>query len=477
MLVKYYSFMTSAPTTIRAGCYCRISSDPKDKREGVGRQREDTTALCEIKGWTPSAFYVDNDRSASNGKQRPEWDRLLADIEAGEIDAIAAWDQDRGWRMMHELEDLRRFFTTLGRHVPLATTGQGDIDLYSPTGVLTAQIKTAVSEHEIAMMSVRMRRALRQRAEEGRPRWTQAFGYLNMGGDRRESDPRTAPLVKQAYAAVLAGSSIADIARMFNDAEECGLNGRPWTRASVSTFLRAPRNAGLRAYNGEIIGKAAWPPLVDETAWRAAQFVLGAPSRRSGRKSVRRHTMTGVMLCGREGCSGYLGAQRAARLGELLYVCTSCHRLGIRARFVDPMILEWVSERLAMPDAIDLLRAELHDEAEAETLRLETNTLLAEIDQLAVDRVEGLLTSRQVQIGTTLIEQKLAAIEARQADQERVRVFDGLPLGTPEVVDAVKRLSPDRYRAVIDVLMTITVAPVGKGGRAFNPKRVQITWK
>src|SRR5581483_5403356 len=160
---------------VRAGCYLRISSDPKDKRAGIQRQREDTTALCEVKGWTPVDFYPDNDRSASNGKARPQWDRLLADIKAGKVDAIAAWDQDRGWRMMHELEELRRFFTSLGRRVPLATTGQGDVDLYSPTGVLTAQNKTAVSEHEIAMMKVRMRRAARQKAESGRPQWKRAF--------------------------------------------------------------------------------------------------------------------------------------------------------------------------------------------------------------------------------------------------------------------------------------------------------------
>ncbi len=126
---------------VRAGCYLRISSDPDDKREGVGRQRQDTTALCEVKGWTPVKFYEDNDRSASNGKQREHWDELLADVKACKIDAIAAWDQDRGWRMMHELEELRRFFTALGRKIPLATTGQGEIDLYSPTGVLTAQIR------------------------------------------------------------------------------------------------------------------------------------------------------------------------------------------------------------------------------------------------------------------------------------------------------------------------------------------------
>ena len=173
--------MDTAHTTnpqVRAGCYCRISSYPHDKREGVDRQREDTTALCEVKGWTPAGFYIDNDRSASNGKQRPEWERLLADIEAGKIDAIAAWDQDRNWRMMHELEDLRRFFTGCDRKIKLATTGQGEIDLYSPAGVLTAQIKTAVTEHEISMMKIRMRRAHRQRADKGLPLWQNAFGYL-----------------------------------------------------------------------------------------------------------------------------------------------------------------------------------------------------------------------------------------------------------------------------------------------------------
>ena len=36
--------------------------------------------------------------------------------------------------MMHELEDLRRFFTGLDRKIKLATTGQGEIDLYSPAG-------------------------------------------------------------------------------------------------------------------------------------------------------------------------------------------------------------------------------------------------------------------------------------------------------------------------------------------------------
>jgi hypothetical protein len=56
-------------------------------------------------------------------------------------------------------------------------------------------------------------------------------------------------------------------------------------------------------------------------------------------------------------------------------------------------------------------------------------------------------------------------------------VFAGIPLGKPEVSDAITQLSPDRFRAVVDLLLTITVAPVGKGGHVFNPERVELTWR
>jgi DNA invertase Pin-like site-specific DNA recombinase len=455
-------------TTVRAGCYCRISSDPKDKREGVGRQREDTTALCEVKGWTPAGFYVDNDRSASNGGKRPEWDRLLADVKAGRIDAIAAWDQDRSWRLMHELEELRKFFTRLGRRIPLATTGQGDVDLYSPTGVLTAQIKTAVSEHEIAMMKVRMRRAARAKAEQGVPHWSRAFGYL---GDTHQPDPVTAPLVKQAYNQILAGSSLADVCRLWNDAGALTINGKLWTPQQVSNFLHKPRNAGLRAHNGEVIGKATWPALVDESTWRAARTALAARPK-PGRKSVRKHLLTGVLGCGK--CGHWLSGHLIVG-GVLEYTCKACGGVAIRAAHVEPLLYDLVTGRLAKPDAVDLLKAE-HDQAEAEAMRAELNTLYGELDNIGNERGEGLLTGRQAKIATDKINDKIEALELRQHDDEKLRLFADLPLGQPAVADAVNRLSPDRFRAVLDVLMTVTIAGVGKGSHVFNPDRVQVNW-
>lgn len=465
---------------LRAACYCRISSDPNDKREGVTRQRQDTTDLCAVKGWTVVDYYIDNDRSATSGKPRPEWERLLADIEAGKIDAVAAWDQDRVNRTMDDLQRYQKVFANKG--TLFATTNGGEIDLATPQGVLFAQMRTANAQFENSMMRVRMKRAARQKAEQGTPKWKRAFGYLPETRRRadddgtREIDPVTAPLVRDAYAAVLAGSSLSDIVRMLNDAGAYGMTGKPWTATTVSLFLRAPRNAGLRSHNDEIVGKASWPALVDESTWRAAQAVLNAPGRTPGRKSVRRHLLTGLLQCGKPDCGGYLSGQHTTQK-SIAYACKSCHGVSVRAEHVEPLLYKLVGGRLAESDAVDLLKAEIHDAAEAETLRLEKATLYKRLDEMAVERAQGLMTGRQLQVASDVVQQQIEAIDRKEQDQERLRVFDGIPLGTPQAVAAVQDLSADRFRAVVNVLMTVSIAPTGKGGHVFKPERVQVTWR
>jgi DNA invertase Pin-like site-specific DNA recombinase len=477
-------------TQVRAGCYCRISSDPKDKRQGVERQREDTSAVCEVKGWTVAGFYIDNDRSASNGKTRPEWDRLLADINAGKIDAIVVWNQDRGWRQMSELEDLRKFFKKLGRKIHLTVTLIGDIDFDDPYSVAAAQQRTVNSELETAVMKIRQTRAHRQHAERGLPKWRKAFGYLPYIGDKkdddgtRERDPITAPLVEKAYRVTLAGASLKDVARLFNDANAFGLNGKPWNESTVSQFLRKPRNAGLRSYHGEIVGKGTWEPLVDEKLWRSVQHKINAQSRKPGKKSVQQHLLTRMLQCGKPGCGGYLGGNWATqahgggpRAHSITYTCKKCHGVSVRAEHIEPWLYRLIGGRLAKPDAVHLLRAEIHDEAEAERIRAELATLHADVKQIGIDRGKRLLTSEQAKDATDVILADIAELEAQQEDEEMRQVLDGIPLGKPEAVQAVKELTPDRFRAVIRVLLTVTVAPVGKGSHVFNERRITVDWQ
>jgi DNA invertase Pin-like site-specific DNA recombinase len=459
---------------VRAGGYLRISSDPKDKRQGVKRQREDVTSLCDLKGWKLAGFYEDNDRSASSGKERPEWDRLMADIKAGKIDAIAAWDQDRGWRMMSDLEALRRFISSLDRKVLLATTGQGDIDLYSPTGIMYAQLKTMMSEHEIGMMRVRQLRAARQRALDGIPKWKHAFGYLATDPGP-VPDPVTAPLVVKGYRAIGAGASLKEVATMWNDAGAFGRSGKPWNESLVSQFLRKPRNCGLREHNNEIVGKATWQGLVDEALWRAAQNSLDSRPNggRGKRRPMRKHLLSGLMLCGKDGCGGHLNARHIKE--KIKYTCTVCHGVSVRAEDIEPLLIDLVGSRLARKDAVNLLRAEIHDQAEAQRLRDEKAILYSRKNEMAVEWARGLVTGQQLHTATEIVDEDIRVIERKEQDQERLRVFDGLPLGTDDVVAAVARLvavSPDRFRAVLSLICKVTIAPVGKGSHVFNPRRV-----
>ena len=498
---------------VRAGCYLRISSDPNDKRHGVKRQRDDTAVMCQVQGWQVADVYEDNDRSASNGKDRPDWERLLADVSAGLIDAIVVWNQDRGWRKMSDLESLRPVLEPRG--VLLATTNIGVIDFRNSDDVFRAQISTAIAENEIAKMKVRMRRAARQKAEQGRPQWRQAFGYLPYTGrkeddkGKREVDPAIQKLVHDGYTAIIAGAHLKTVAAMWNNAGAFGRTGKPWNESMVGQFIRKPRNAGLREHTtigpdgtttSEIVGKGTWEPLVEESLWRAAIAAMDRRPGRGGRgmrRAYSRHLLTGMMLCGKCGTTmcgswvmdktgGKSGRPKAGQVKEphpgevrhsINYVCKGCRGVSIRARDLEPMLISLIGGRLAMEDATDLLKAEIHDAADAQRIRDEKQALYARLDEFAVERAQGLMTGRQLQIATESVQREIDALERTEEDQERLRVFDGIPLGSPKAIAAVEKLSPDRLRAVMRLLTTVTIKPVGRGSqRVFNRERVVVEW-
>lgn len=585
---------------IRAAIYLRQSIDRYGNEIAVTRQREDCVRLCDQRGWKILPEYLDNDRSASNGKPRPSYLRLIIDIEDDKVDAVVAWDADRLHRRPMELE---AFIDLADRkRLALATVG-GDFDLSSPTGRGNARMKGVFARMEMEQKSFRQKRALLQKAQRGRPFWKVAFGYLpdtrrpEHDDGTRQLDPATAPLVKEAYDHMRSGGRLVDIVNRWNAA---GLYGgrsvRPrdadghiiktaevewttkkWSVPRMHAFLREARNAALCKYNGEgdksdlregVYGelldqdgepiRGLWPPLVDEATWRDVQGIL-RDNPHHGPPTVRKHLLTGVIFCGL--CEGPLGAgwaepyrrktaaaggsanitakvaplttklvgvervptrdERIVALhgqgkpktriateigcdrktvalvlkkhaaGEPLrtpptryirYMCASrdCRGCSIREDCIVPLVEKLVGERLAREDAVDLLKAEMRDPAEAEALRKEAKQLLDDLDQLAVDRAQHLLTSRQVKISTDIILEKLAVIERQQQDEDRVRVFEGLSLGTADVITEIKQLatdSPGRFRAIIDMLVRVRIMPAGKGVRTFNPERVQVEWK
>ncbi len=79
----------------RTAIYVRISSDPTGQGLGVARQRTACTSRAQALGWDVVEVYEDNDVSATSGRLRPAYQRMLSDLEAGRVDAVVVWDLDR----------------------------------------------------------------------------------------------------------------------------------------------------------------------------------------------------------------------------------------------------------------------------------------------------------------------------------------------------------------------------------------------
>jgi site-specific DNA recombinase len=107
----------------------------------VSRQQHDTRKLVDLRGWTLADTYLDNDVSAYQPKViRPDFERMLVDLETGVIQGVAVYDVDRLARQPADLERIISIYD--GKPLVFATV-QGDIDLSTPDGRTMARVMVA----------------------------------------------------------------------------------------------------------------------------------------------------------------------------------------------------------------------------------------------------------------------------------------------------------------------------------------------
>ena len=164
--------------TTRAAIYVRISQDEDDEKKGVVRQQADCRGICADRGWDViEPVYEDNDITASKGRFRASYERLLGDIQAGRVDAVVVQYQDRITRSPIELEEFALACSQAG--IDLLTSLEGDTPLGPEADMLVARIKGAVAAEESRKIGIRVKRKKVELAEQGKPAGggVRAFGY------------------------------------------------------------------------------------------------------------------------------------------------------------------------------------------------------------------------------------------------------------------------------------------------------------
>lgn len=470
---------------MRAGIYLRVSEDRTGEELAVGRQGDDARALADRRDWTVAREYVDNDVSAAGKVQRPAFLALVEDIRAGQLDAVVAWAFDRLCR--NARDRLTLIEACRERNVIIALVRGSDIDLGTPSGRLTAGILGEVAQMEIDTKGDRTRRANEQAAAAGKPPGGPVpFGFMP---DRITHHPAQAAAIEQGYHDLLAGASLAGIARRWND--EGLLSGRPrvraqdrgtpspWRAETVRMVLLNARNAGLREYKGEL-HPAKWEPIAPEETWRAATALLKDPSRRVAPPSAKR-LLSGVALCGTCGSRLNAGTSRRTLKGEtyFAYRCrSSLGHVGRRGDLIDEYITDLVVHRLARPDAVALLQTlSQHPQVDAPALRAEATALRTKLETVALEFADDdAVTPAQLRVMTRRIRANLTEVENTLVEAGRVNILASL-VGAEDVGAVWEELHTDKQRAVIDTLLMIVVYPVGRGARVFDPATIWTRWR
>lgn len=475
-----------ASTGLRIGIYARISRDRKGFARGVERQIEDNVALAQTTGGTVAAIYVDNDMSAYSGKPRPDYERMLADIEAGLIDAVIAWHPDRLHRSPAELE---RFIEIVERwRVEIHTVKVGHWDLTTPSGRMVARQLGAVARYESEHKSDRATRERQQRADiglwAGGPR---PYGYEPDGVTIR---PFEQQVIQGVVGSLSAGISLRAIVTDLNSSGvPTPRSAKRWTSVTVRNLLLKPRIAGLSTYRGAIVGKGAWPALVSEEQWRSVQAILMNPNRRKNNYGAGvRWLGSGIFKCG--GCNCYTLSVTAVHGRRKVYRCSSVRERRMSREIhvardmlrLDEYVELTVVERLSSGDLVDLFMP-MPSAVEMNGLRLELAGAKARLDDLSSLFADNRISAAQLAIGSEKLRVRVDELERDLVNMAQVG-----PLAEFATVADVERhwfgTQPDRSdglslmkrRAIIDELVTVTVLP-GRCGATFDPALVDLSWK
>lgn len=399
-------------------------------------------------------------------------------INTGQVDTLTLWEISRAARDRPVHAALLAACVENG--VWLGVNGRLH-DPNDPDDGFMLDLGGALAVRESSMTSKRTRRDVETRALLGRPHGSLPYGYRRILDPvtgktiAREIDPEQGPIVAEIARRLLAREPARAIAADLNTRGVLTKTGKQWRGGNLSILVLRPTYASLRVLHGEVLDgvTATWPPIISELDHHRLVAMFADPERDKFRNSTHvRHLGTGLFRCGREGCDGRMRA--AVQEGRPnRYDCRECHKISRHQDPVDNAVGRLLIGRLSMPDALAAFAP--GDDSDVREAAAEAARLRSKLDE-----------ARAAWDADKISLESFADLERRtlpkiKAAEERAR-----PKHLPAVVQqmagehAVQRwmeASIKERRTVLDALVEITILPVGRGGRPFDPSGLGVRWK
>jgi site-specific DNA recombinase len=489
--------------------YARISADKTGAEAGVESQHEENVEFAEELGITLARTYTDNDLSAFSGVERPEYERLLADIAAGVIGSVMIWHANR---LHRSSEEVTRFIKLARAHkVKLYSVSKGEAyNLEKASGRKQLRDDTSEAEYESEHRGERVALARKRQARNGdygggvRP-----YGWgVDTGRVRSVCVNPKAPAMERVYedrpvldmsrhneteaaeirrwaADLLAGVSEAQVLRDLAaravptvskaDGRTLKRNRKParhggWNSKTLRQILTHPRTSGHVVYRGEIVRRDVYPPILEDDIRQSLITLFADPARKTSPGNTPRWLGSLIYQCGVCSNGATMTVRRNAS-GTPVYRCRDKGHCQWPAGPVDDFVAGVLVSRLSRPDVTDLIPRER--EMDVAGLRDELVVCNARKRSSAQLFAQGTIDEEQLATITAELDQQITAIRAElsaataespladfAATDDAKRTWDGLVIG--------------RKREVLRTLLVVTLPPLGRG-HSFNHDLIQVS--
>lgn len=219
----------------KVAAYARISMESERMHHSLSAQISYYNALIQKKPeWEFAGVYADDGISGTGIAKRSEFQRLIADCEAGKIDIVLTKSIQRFARNTVDLLETVRHLKNIGVEVRFE---KENISSMSGDGELMLSILASFAQEESRSISENVKWGTRKRFEQGIPNGRfKIYGY-RWDGDQLVVEPEEAKIVKMIFDDFLNGLSAESTEKKLEQMGIKSYKGQHFSNTSIRHIL------------------------------------------------------------------------------------------------------------------------------------------------------------------------------------------------------------------------------------------------
>ena len=230
---------------IRVAAYCRVSTDSEEQETSYEAQVSHYTEYIKSKPeWQMVEVYADDGISGTNTAKRDEFNRMIADCEAGKIDLILTKSISRFSR--NTLDCLK--YTRKLKALNIAVFFEKEnINTMDSKGEVLLTIMASLAQQESESLSANVRMGIQYRNQQGKVQINHNWflGYTKDAEGNLVIDPEQAKIVRRIYREYLEGASFLQIKRSLEaDGVPNGAGHLNWHESNIHQILTNEKYIG-----------------------------------------------------------------------------------------------------------------------------------------------------------------------------------------------------------------------------------------